>query len=222
MHDRAVAIGECLLQRFGSVAIIFSDPESDLVLPTRCRQVRRPNDLYWSDKFSACLQCSPHMAILVIHADTQCEDWIALVWRFLHIQEQYPQMAVWAPNIDNTYFNIRTAGIRRFDREETLHAVANTDGVIFGLSSEIAQRMVAADYTRNVFGWGIAWLFCCACYSTGGIAVIDTSIKVTHLPGRGYDDGPALQQGVRFLLRELSFEERIQFELLSNLVGHIF
>ena len=221
MHARAGRIEREVMAAGFSTHVVLSDPDPTFAYPAPGEATRLDDSSYWAEKFHACVLACRAPRMLVIHADTDCADWGGLVRRSLMVMQARPDIGVWAPQIENAHFNLDTMALRGW-REDGLVPVANTDGIVFCLGAAEVERMRRPDYARNRFGWGIAWLFCSSAYASGRIAVIDTRVAVQHLPGRGYDGGAALQQALRFLLRELAPRERIQFELLSRQTGRIF
>ena len=221
MHAAAGSIERAVRRAGFDTHVIYSDPDPEFRLAAAGDVTRLADTSYWAGKFEACLRACLARRMLVIHADTSCDDWPGLVGRCQAVMRARPEIGVWAPCIENAYFNLGNAAIKG-PREDGLAPVANTDGIVFCLARPEVERMAAVDYTRNTFGWGIAWLFCSAAYAAGRVAVVDTRAQVQHRAGRGYDGGEALRMALRFLVRELRPQERIQFELLSRYVGRIF
>jgi hypothetical protein len=221
MHGRAAGIERAVLDAGFATHVVYSDPDVNYNYPAAGEVTRLDDASYWAGKFHACVLACRANRMLVIHADTDCADWDRLVRRCVSTMMARPDIGVWAPRIEGAFFNLENAAIRG-GREDGLVPVANTDGIVFCLARPEVERMAEADYARNTFGWGIAWLFCCSAYASGRLAVIDTVIEVRHLPGRGYDSGQALAQAMRFLVRQLRPRERVQFELLTRYIGKIF
>ena len=221
MHARAAGIARELAAAGRHCHVVFSDPDPEFNLQCPGSATRLDDSSFWAAKFAACLAACGDGPMLVIHADTECRDWPALAARCRDVMAARPEIGVWAPRIEGAFFDIGNAAIKA-PREDGLVTMANTDGIVFALGRPEVARMRQVDYSRNTYGWGIAWLFCSAAYAAGRIAVADRQADVTHLPGRGYDPGDALKLALRFLLRELRPTERIQFELLSRYIGRIF
>ena len=220
-HHTAAGIEGALREAAITTHVVYSDPDPDLKAPFTGDLTLLPDATYWAEKFDACLRACRGERMLVIHADTSCADWPGLVRRCLDVMKARPEIGVWAPMIEGAYFNVENAAIKA-PREDSLIPVANTDGIVFCLAEPERRRMAKVDYSRNTFGWGIAWLFCCAAYGAGRSVVVDGRATVSHRQGRGYDTAEALRLALRFLLRELRPAERIQFELLTRYVGRIF
>ena len=70
-HENAYFIAEQIFKKNKNLCIIYSDPDPEFVLDAPCRVVKRPNELFWADKFKACLDTAGSEGMLVIHADCQ-------------------------------------------------------------------------------------------------------------------------------------------------------
>jgi len=178
--------------------------------------VRRPDDLFWADKFSACLQAFDGDLMLVVHADCDCDDWPGLVARCRAVCGMLPRIGVWAPRIEGTYYDLESTSILPLTRGG-LRIVANTDGIVFCLARPVAERMRKLPYDRNVYGWGIDWVFCAHAHATGRQVVGDPGCVVRHPRGSGYDHAEARRQQAAFLGR-MTVAERVQFRLLESFV----
>src|SRR5687768_15605602 len=99
-HQDAIAIIK-QLQRY-SPKVVYSDPSPDLVPAFPSSAIRRPNHLFWGDKFQACLNATTSDMMLVIHADCRCHKWDQLVQRFADCSARNPDVGVWAPSIEGT------------------------------------------------------------------------------------------------------------------------
>lgn len=221
MHARAEAIARAVLEAGFAAHVVYSDPDPAFAFPATGAATRLEDTTYWAEKFRCCVLACRAQRMLVIHADSECADWGALIRRCLAVMQARPDIGVWAPQIENAHFNAGNAALTG-RREDRLVPVANTDGIVFCLAAPEVARMREVDYSRNRHGWGIAWVFCSSAYASGRMAVIDGAIAVRHLPGRGYDPAEALQQALRFLVRELRPHERIQFASLARQTGRIF
>ena len=74
-HDKAASIAGAVRGVAGKVSLVYSDPDPNLALEVDCSLIRRPDELFWGDKFRACLDAFDADLMLVIHADCKCEDW---------------------------------------------------------------------------------------------------------------------------------------------------
>lgn len=212
-HENATLIAKEILSTNNKITIVYSDPDPNFVFDLPCNLIKRSNELFWEDKFKACLDATGYDGMLVIHADSNCDDWTFLVKRCSDIINNNEDIGVWAPKIDGTYWNLSVSGITKI-KDNNLVLSAMTDGIVFYLSNQIVSRMRQVKYGKNKFGWGIDGLFCAASYVNKKLVVIDTSLKIFHPQGiRGYDDHAA-KSGMREFLNQFSLRERLKYHLL--------
>ena len=210
-HENAAHIARELLDLTSNISIVYSDTDPELEIDVPCRLIKRPNELYWGDKFKACLDACGDDPMLVIHADCTFVDWKALFRRNIEVVTKFPFVGVWAPKIDWVGWKIETHTIMPINKD--LVAVGRTDGIVFYLSPRIIKRMRHANYSKNVFGRGIEVMFVLAAYMRGMIAVIDKSIEVKHPQASGYSEKEAHVQFTEFL-KQLDIREEIQRRLI--------
>ena len=105
--------------------------------------------------------------------------------------------------------------------------VAQTDGIVFCMNSDVVKRLCRANLQRNIYGWGIDQMAVAFAYANGMIAVVDESFFVRHPKSRGYPSDVAGVQWREFL-DQLTMHEQIQHRLLfsyfrekNNSVKHI-
>lgn len=214
-HEKAALIAEKILLVCKKVSILYSDPDPDFVFVTSCKLIKRPNELFWEDKFKSCLDNAGNEGILVIHADCICEDWGGLVKRCFDINSNNNEIGVWSPHTTGSPYELNVSGILKINDSELILS-ARTDGIIFYLSPAIVNRMQQSTYGENKYGWGIAALFCAAAHVLNKLIIIDTSVKVLHPQGkRGYNENEAKLTRAKFL-SQFSLQERIAYELLQS------
>ena len=212
-HENARLIAEKVSRTKAKVTIVYSDTNPNFVLNAPCNLIKRPNDLFWEDKFKSCMDAAGDSGVLIIHADCSCEDWAFLVNRCEDVIIENKDIGVWAPQIEGTPFHVNVSGIIKI-KDSQLVLSALTDGIIFYLSPEIINRMRQVSYGGNKFGWGIESLFCSAAHCKSKLVVIDLAVKVLHPLGKtGYDVRAAKHGWVEFL-NQFSVMERIKFQLL--------
>ena len=212
-HHNAILIADKLAMDGWSVNIIYSDPDPTLTLVGPWISTKRPNDLFWADKFKACLENFHSNLMLVIHADTQCDDWSLLVKKCLETMDANSSIGVWAPLIDNTPFHVDKTTIAKI-AQTRLHIVCQTDGLIFCLRSSIVDRMRQVNYSKNTYGHGIDFIFIAHTYSSGMLAIVDTSLPIKHASKRGYDSTDATNNMSEFLNEHFTFPEHSQHIIL--------
>lgn len=217
-HEQALKITRKLESFNFNVTVVYSDPNPVLDIFDNSTSIERPNELFWADKFQACIDTFDSDIMMVIHADCDCDNWELLVLKCQSTMSNYQNIGVWAPLIDNTYFKIDKTFIGRLIGAPTLNVVAQTDGIVFAIERNIVQRMKLANYDNNKYGWGIEWMFVSYAYSTNKLVVIDESVHVAHSYFRAYPSEIAYDQMNDFL-NQLNLMERVQFTLLNSYVN---
>jgi len=213
-HENAALICHQALTITNKVTLIYSDPNPDLAFDLGCKTIQRPNDLFWGDKFSTCLAQANDDSILVVHADCHCPDWAKIIQSCHRSITNIPAIGVWSPLIDHVPWSLNTMLIANI-ADSSLKVTARTDAIVFYLAPPIVRRMKLAKYEANLYGWGIEWMFVCAAYAHGMIAVIDTSIEVKHPKNTGYPKIEAQQQLTEFV-KQLFLPEEILGRLLRS------
>lgn len=216
-HDKAASIAKVIGGIADKVTLVYSDADPNLRPDVGCSLLRRPNELYWGDKFKACIETSDSDLMLVIHADCKCEDWSLLVQRCRATMTDDPTIGVWAPLIQGANLDIRITHIAAI-KATPLVVVAQTDAIVFALSRPVVARMKLADYARNVFGWGIDDMAAAFCFTQNMLVVVDRSQFVEHPTSCGYSKNAAESQKTAFLA-QLSFMEAIQHHLLWSCIN---
>lgn len=213
-HDNACSIAAALLNVGANVQIVFSDPNPLLDLNTTVVSNRRPNHLFFGDKFQACLDAFDADQMLVIHADCQCLDWPKLVFAAEAALKSQPKIWMWAPLIQYTGFGIERTRILDL-RPSNLIAVAHTDTIVFAIARPVVERLRGATLVDNVFGWGIGWLASAFTYLNQHLVVVDPEISVSHPKSRAYPTQAAEAQREQYL-KQLTISEALQCRLLSS------
>lgn len=217
-HKRAATIADALNEAGHSVRIVFSDNDPDIAPVTRAEIIRRPNALYWADKFKTCLDHTTAEFMLVIHADCEASDWPDLAARCLSAMKSSPRIGVWTPLIEGTPYDLRLTRLADLDGT-SLSVVSETDALVFCLSQPVRERMRGLDYAANIHGWGINSVFCAFCLAENHLAVVDRAVQVAHDFGTGYDPDLALRQRSKFLVA-MTAREKIMFNLMRSHVGY--
>jgi hypothetical protein len=216
-HLNAEAIARAVHPASDAISMVYSDPDPQFCPNADCRLVRRPNHLFWGDKFQACLEFCTSDILLVIHADCRCDDWSALVFKCREALLAHSNIGVWAPLIDYTPWPLKDTQIGRL-RNSNLNIVAATDAIVFAIRKDSCDRMKKAFIAENIYGWGIDWMFTSYNYANKKIAVVDRSIAVTHPRTRGYSWEQGTLQEKRFLETQLTLIEKIHYKLLWSYV----
>lgn len=214
-HERAAAIARSVAGSTNKLSIIYSDPAGRPSCLTSFPLIERRDDLYWADKFQACLEhCAAGEIMLVIHADCRCDDWPRLIARCRAGFEMVSDLGIWTPRIMGTPWRLERTRMRRISGSD-YSVVAQTDGLVFALNPILYPRMKRADYSGNLYGLGIDWLFLCAAYARGMTAVTDEAITVRHPLSRGYSTNTAREQK-RAFLKQMTTEEQLAYRRLRT------
>lgn len=213
-HDNAKTIARELDVFRGNMCVVYSDPDPDFEIDVACSAIRRPDELFWGDKFSACLGAFRSEIFLLIHADCRCSDWVQLVRKCVEAFRCNQNVGVWAPRVNGTPYDVELTRIRKLDGS-SLSSVAQTDGLCFSLSAKIACRMKEASYVENVYGWGIGWMMVSAAYCQNSLVVVDESVIVNHTIHSGYPHQDAFLQMNNFM-QQLTPQEHALHQLLQN------
>lgn len=218
-HKNALLIAKDISDASTKLTIVYSDPDPNFKFDFPCNLIKRPNDLFWEDKFKSCIDAAGDDGILIIHADCRCDDWRHLVNRCNDVTLKYKSIGVWAPKIEGTFFDLSVSRIYKIANSKLAHS-ALTDGIIFYLSPYVINRMRQVRYGKNKFGWGVDALFCSTAHVNNKLVVIDAAVKVLH-PQKvtGYDRDLA-NLGMREFLKQFSLRERVEYELLRTYVVH--
>lgn len=216
-HNRAAHIAKSIDGAADNISIVYSDPDSAPEALNGHNLIHRDDSLYWADKFQACIEhCKPDEIMLVIHADCQCDDWPSVVTRCKAAFEKYADLGVWSPRLTGTPWRLERTRMRRIP-DSNCSVVAQTDGIVFALSPSLYDRMKRLDYNNNLYGLGIDWLFICATYAQGKLAVVDEGILVRHCVTRGYSTEDARAQKRAFLTQMTPDE----YDAYMRLKGHM-
>jgi hypothetical protein len=200
-----MAIAERLRDSVDDLTMVYSDPDESISFQD-IRAIRRPNNLFFADKFQTCLAHCKSDILLMVHADCFCESWSGLVESCLSAFDSFDSVSLWAPNIDNTPFNIANAELVQIDGSN-LSVVAQTDGLVLAFDHAARERLKRCSFEGNIYGWGIDWMMICNAYASGRIAVVDRSINVHHRAGTGYSGVAAKQQMLTFL-EQMTIDEK--------------
>jgi hypothetical protein len=117
--------------------------------------------------------------------------------RPISANNRYPQINVWAPKIDGTFFNVEFTEISRL--ADHLSVVAGTDAIVVAFRRDVIARFATCDLERNFHGWGVDWVLTCHSYANNMIAVVDRTVPVHHAESRSYFTKPPGSRWSSFL-----------------------
>lgn len=213
-HAKAVSVAKSIDSVADKVSIVYSDADPKFEINADFDLIRRPNYLYFGDKFKACIDQFDGDLLMIIHGDCSCSDWAELVLKCKQAYSSINKIGVWSPLIDHTFHNILRTYVATIDNT-SLHIVAQTDGIVLCITKSIVNRMRLANYDKNVYGWGITWMITSYAYSINNFSVIDSSILVQHPAGSGYPTEIADLQKTEFI-KQFTLDELIQYTLLNR------
>ena len=215
MHDQAIAIANSVNKFAEYTTIVYSDiDESCELIVENTRAHKVSNSCFWGKKFETSIRECKGEILLIIHADTSCEDWRELIRKCHEVFTRHENIGVYSPLVDYTFWSqdkVHISGLVN----TSLSIVAQTDGIVFAINKKVRQKMESLEYTDNIYGWGIDWAIMAFCYTNNMLAVIDRAIKVFHPKTTGYDSSGAKQQEVEFL-KQLNLNETIHLRLLTQ------
>lgn len=206
------AIAAALQPQIDRLTVVYSNPQR--ARESGCGDwVQVPDHVYFGGKFLCAAQRGREDVLLLIHADAQCGDWGALARRCRAVLGR-GGVGVWAPAVSHTHWVDALVELRR-DVGSELAEVAQTDCVVFALARPVVDRLLELDYARNNLGWGIDWAAICHSHVRGLQVLRDHAVGVQHLPGRGYETGPAMVQ-MRAFLAQLTPAEQLAYRRLAG------
>jgi hypothetical protein len=214
MHPQAAHMAKALAAQGLSSVVVYSDPDDAVKPDTDARTIRRPDHLFFGDKFQACLDDFSGEHLLVMHADCDCQDWAQLAQRCHQVLSQDHKVWMWVPQIRYTGFGLERTRIMDLPHS-SLVVAAHGDTIVFGLHRQVVERLKQSKLEDNVYGWGVGWLAAAYAYANQHCVVIDRSVQVAHPQSRGYDTAAANAQRDRYL-QQTRFEEKVQLNLLSS------
>ncbi len=88
------------------MSIVYSDPNPEYSPKVSCRLIKRPNELFWSDKFKACLDASECEHLLIIHADCKYNNWLNVVFKYDEAIQKINNLGIWAPEVNFTPYSL--------------------------------------------------------------------------------------------------------------------
>ena len=197
MHEAASAIAADVSGQASNVVVVYSNREGSWEDGTG-RWVSVSQEDYFGRKFGRLLQEVPSgHALLLIQADAECTDWAGLFRRFEHLISHRSDIGLWTPVIDNTPFPFDQMATS--PDQDGLWEVAQTDGIVLGIAPRCVDRLKRLDFTSNNFGWGVDWAAIGFCQANGLKVIGDSTRRIHHPEGSGYNHDDALGQMTCFL-----------------------
>lgn len=215
-EDNAYNIAGQVKSKVDKLFVIYSNSTNKIINgPGIWHQV--PNDWFFGKKFSKALELSSGDRLLLIHADAFADNWGVLVEKFKHALQSIPCLGLWSPEIHWTHWDTASVEICKIDGSH-YSSVAQSDGIVLGISEKVLARLKGLEYEDNNLGWGIDWLAIAFCYINGLLVLRDLSINIFHPQTSGYDNEQAAQQMNKFLL-QLTMPEKNMMLLLQQFIN---
>lgn len=213
-EDRARLIATHVREHIDRVSLTYSTNGPDLVIPG-VAAARVPSEWYFGRKFAHAIETWGDEAMLLIQADAEATSWREVVAGCVRALST-PPIKMWSPEIDVTPWPTEVVQLP-FSSPPHYRVVAQTDGIVLGLATDVVQRLKRLDYSRNNLGWGIDWVALCYTYAHDGVAVRDRSVNVRHAPGCGYRQAEAARL-MREFLAHMTLTEQVQYEFLQRAI----
>lgn len=160
--------------------------------------IQFPSEAYFGSKFKWAIENIHADALLFIVADTWHENWGGLVDSCHRAFNSGPNIAVWAPVVDETWWNTEKILINTDLRDDGLQHVIAVDSIVWALSSRVVGEMKKLDYSGSQFGWGIEVACAAIARCQGKLVVRDTRLEVAHRRGTTYSTEVANEEGQDF------------------------
>jgi glycosyltransferase involved in cell wall biosynthesis len=208
----AAKIAENLLGRADFLTVVYSTKDgTQRTGPGQWQQV--PDEWFFGKKFEAALRANQGDVLLLIHADTYHGQWAGVLDKCRQAFEGKPNVGVWAPEIDLTHWPIDKVKLAKWG-DSNCFSVAQTDCTVMACAWPVVERLKQFDYSQNNLGHGIDWAAIAYAYSHNMQVLMDTSVRIHHQAGTGYDKGQAVSQMQAFMA-QLSTQEQLMYEMLK-------
>lgn len=213
-HENAAHIANVLSGCAEHVSIVYSDPDPQREPLAACELIKRPNHLFFGDKFKACVDSCQGDLMLLIHADCTCDDWQGLVRKCRHAYSLDLNVGIWSPLVNYTSFDLEWTEVAAVGNTP-LSAVVFVDAIVWCISAPIVKRMRKLNFDENIYGWGVSPLGCAFALAHNMTIVVDKSVPVSHPRESGYSVTEAKAQSKNFR-SQFSFMELIQAGLRAS------
>ena len=174
-----------------------------------------PPDAYFGPKFSWAIENIDTDVLLFIVADTNVEQWGKLVKRCGEAFRADPDIAVWAPLITETWWNMEKIQINHPARNDGSFEVVAVDSIVWAVSSELVSVLKTLDYSKSRFGWGIEVTSAAIARCQEKLVVCDPALQVSHRRGTTYSTELAMVEAEQFYA-QLSPAHRAMVSLIEE------
>jgi hypothetical protein len=208
-HEAAEAIAASCTEG-DYVTVVYSNREEAKEQGSR-EWLQVPDAYYFGRKFFAALGhfASDADLLFLIQADAETNDWNEVLRR-CRLAFSDPTVGVWAPDVHYSWWsNERVI----YGNHPKGAIVAQTDGIAFAFRRSTVERLRRMDYECNNLGWGVEWAAICHARTEGRLIIRDTTLRIRHPKGSGYDHTAARTQMNEYLA-QLTPTERQHFHTL--------
>lgn len=157
-----------------------------------------PAESYFGPKFEWAINNLDTDVLLFIVADTSCGDWRELVRGCREAFSSDHEIAVWAPFIEETWWNSEKIALALREGDTGLEDVIAVDSIVWAVTSQIACEARKLDYSLSRFGWGIEAVCAALARRSGKLVVRDTLLEVFHRRGTTYSTELANEEAQEF------------------------
>lgn len=210
---KAKFIYESILDHTDYVTVLHGDETLPDILSMK-DSISTGSAGYYGQKFKRCLELNLGDTLFIISADASCNDWTSCLKRCRLFFDTQNNPGVWAPDINFTPWTDDRVVLFR-DHQMPYAIVAQTDGIVWGISMPIITRLKNFNYEDNHYGWGIDWAAIAYAFLNNLLVVRDYEVKITHPKASGYSRIDAEISMSKFL-NQLTPMEQSQITLLSN------
>ncbi|KAJ57499.1 hypothetical protein ACMU_03050 [Actibacterium mucosum KCTC 23349] len=212
--EDARAIGAQLLPVVDRLTTVWSDPgHKDQTGPGEW--IRTSHKEFFGPKMAVALEACHGDILLLVHADTHCDDWAKLVAACRNDFANLSELGVWSPVIRDTYWHQEDVLVGSIRGHPQLRSIAQTDGIVTAFGPHVVERLKALDCRSNNLGWGIDHAAVAFTRVSNGFVVQNQDVVVLHELGSGYDNSEASVQMRRFL-GQLTPQEQDQIAMLEG------
>lgn len=178
--------------------VVLHDGLQGQSLCRRDRWIVFPPESYFAPKFEWAINNLETDVLLFIVADTSCGDWQELVRGCREAFSSDHAVAVWAPRVEETWWNSEKIVLALREGDTGLQDVIAVDSIVWAITWQIACEVRKLDYSRSRFGWGIEAVCAALARCSGKLVVRDTRLEVDHRRGTTYSVELANEEAQKF------------------------
>lgn len=191
--DNARLIASQLAPSFPDICTIYSNKD-DTTETGPGIWVKVPDDYFFGRKFREIAKRFTGTHCFIITADVSCHDWLKATGSLRAAIAQFgDDMGVWSPKIDHSGMSIAKNELTRVAGTH-YKVMTYSDSIVWCLSKELMEKMMALDFECNNLGWGVDRAASLITHAQNKLVVFDDSVEINHPPSRGYSNDAAKRQ----------------------------